>query len=175
MAGHKGAARGADDPRLLRENLMKNLKVILRQDIDKLGDAGEIVTVKPGFARNYLLPRGYAFEATAANMKVIEDERQKGEAKTKRDYLEARRRAAQLDGVSLTFHARAGEESKLFGSITSGDIADRLNSEQGLDFEVDRRAIELEEPIKALGVFSVVVRLHTDVKPEIKVWVIKAE
>lgn len=154
---------------------MKNVKVILRQDIEKLGDAGEVVAVKPGFARNYLLPRGFAFEATAANMRAIEDERAKGEAKAKREYLEARRRASKLEGVSLTFHAKAGEESKLFGSITTSDIAERLNSEQGLDFEVDRRAIELEEPIKALGVFSVAVRLHTDVKPEIKVWVIKAE
>lgn len=154
---------------------MKNVKVILRQDVEKLGEAGEIVAVKPGFARNYLLPRGFAFEATAANMRALEDERSKADAKTKRDFLEARRRASQLEGVSLTFHARAGEESKLFGSITSGDIADRLSSEQGLDFEVDRRAIELEEPIKALGVFSVAIRLHTDVKPEIKVWVIKAE
>jgi large subunit ribosomal protein L9 len=154
---------------------MKNVKVILRQDIDKLGAAGEIVAVKPGFARNYLLPRGFAFEATSANMRALDEERSKAEAKSKRDFLEARRRASQLEGVSLTFHARAGEESKLFGSITSGDIADRLNSEQGLDFEVDRRAIELDEPIKALGVFSVSIRLHSEVKPEIKVWVIKAE
>jgi large subunit ribosomal protein L9 len=154
---------------------MKNVKVILRQDIDKLGAAGEIVAVKPGFARNYLLPRGFAFEANNANMRALEEERSKAEAKSKRDFLEARRRASQLEGVSLTFHARAGEESKLFGSITSGDIADRLNSEQGLDFEVDRRAIELDEPIKALGVFSVSIRLHSEVKPEIKVWVIKAE
>lgn len=154
---------------------MKNVKVILRQDIEKLGDAGEVVTVKPGFARNYLLPRGYAFEATAANLQAIETERAQGEARAKREFLEARRRASKLEGVSLTFHAKAGEESKLFGSITTSDIAERLNSEQGLDFEVDRRSIELEEPIKSLGVFSVAVRLHPEVKPEIKVWVIKAE
>jgi large subunit ribosomal protein L9 len=154
---------------------MKNMKVILRQNVDKLGDAGEVVTVKPGFARNYLLPRGFAFEATAANLRAIEAERAHGEAKAKRDFLEARRRASKLESVSLTFHAKAGEESKLFGSITTADIADRLNSEQGLDFEIDRRSIELEEPIKSLGVFSVAVRLHSEVKPEIKVWVIKAE
>jgi large subunit ribosomal protein L9 len=152
---------------------MKTVKVILRQDIDKLGDAGEVVTVKPGFARNYLLPRGYAYEATAANLREIEQEKSRVEAKGRRDYLEARRRASQLEGVSLTFHAKAGEESKLFGSITTGDIADRLN-EQGLDFKVDRRAIDLDEPIKTLGVFAVPVRLHTDVRPEVKVWVIKA-
>jgi large subunit ribosomal protein L9 len=154
---------------------MKTVKVILRQGIEKLGDAGEIVTVKPGFARNYLLPRGFAFEATTANLRQLEADRHRAEATTRRAYLEARRRAAQLESVSLTFHAKAGEESKLFGSITSGDIAERLNSEQGLDFEVDRRSIELEEPIKSLGVFSVAIRLHADVKPEVKVWVIKAE
>lgn len=153
---------------------MKNLKVILRQDIDKLGEAGEVVTVKPGFARNYLVPHGFAFEATAANMRAIEAERQKGEARAKRDFLEARRRASKLEGIALTFHAKAGEESKLFGSITSADIADRLR-EQGLDFELDKRWIELDEPIKALGVYSVAVRLHTDVKPEVKVWVIKQD
>jgi large subunit ribosomal protein L9 len=153
---------------------MKTLKVILRQDIDTLGAAGDVVTVKPGYARNYLLPRGFAFEATQSNLRRIEEDKSRAEAKTRRDYLEARRRASQLEGVSLTFHAKAGEESKLFGSITSGDIADRL-AEQGLDFEVDRRAIELDEPIKALGVFAVPVKLHADVKPELKVWVIKAD
>jgi large subunit ribosomal protein L9 len=154
---------------------MKTVKVILKQSIEKLGEAGEIVTVKPGFARNYLLPRGFAYEATTANLRELEADRHRAEAVTRRSYLEARRRASQLENVSLTFHAKAGEESKLFGSITSGDIAERLNSEQGLDFEVDRRSIELEEPIKSLGVFAVAIRLHPDVKPEIKVWVIKAE
>jgi large subunit ribosomal protein L9 len=153
---------------------MKTVKVILRQNIDKLGDTGEVVTVKPGFARNYLLPRGFAYEASAANLRQIEEDKSRVEARSRRDYLEARRRASQLEGVSLTFHAKAGEESKLFGSITSSDIADRLN-EQGLDFQVDRRTIELDEPIKALGVFAVPVKLHTDVKPEVKVWVIKAD
>ena len=168
MARHSGATCAGERPK-------KTLKVILRQDVDKLGDAGEIVSVKPGFARNYLLPRGFAYEATSANLKVLEDERMKAEQRSKRDYLEARRRASQLESISLTFHAKAGEESKLFGSITSSDIGERLNQDQGLDFEVDRRNIELDEPIKALGVFSVPIKLHPDVKPEIKVWVIKAE
>jgi large subunit ribosomal protein L9 len=154
---------------------MKTVKVILKQSIEKLGEAGEIITVKPGFARNYLLPRGFAYEATTANLRELEADRHRAEAVTRRSYLEARRRASQLENVSLTFHAKAGEESKLFGSITSGDIAERLNSDQGLDFEVDRRSIELEEPIKSLGVFAVAIRLHPDVKPEVKVWVIKAE
>lgn len=153
---------------------MKNVKVILKQDLENLGQAGEVVTVKPGFARNYLVPRGLAYEATPANIRQLEDEKRRAEAKSKKEYLEARRRAAQLEGVSLTFHARAGEESKLFGSITAADIADRLK-EQGLDFQVDRRQIDLDEPIKALGVYTVPIRLHTEVRPEIKVWVIKAD
>jgi large subunit ribosomal protein L9 len=139
---------------------MKTVKVILRQDMEKLGTEGDIITVKPGFARNYLLPRGFAYEATAGNVKRIEEERRRVEARSKRDYLEAKR--------------RAGEESKLFGSITSADIAERLAS-QGLDFEIDRRQLDLDEPIKALGVFSVPVRLHAEVRPEIKIWVVKEE
>jgi large subunit ribosomal protein L9 len=153
---------------------MKNLKVILRQDVAELGQSGDIVSVKPGYARNFLLPRGMAYEATNANIKQLEEENRRGEARSKQQYLEARRRASQLEAVSLTFHANAGDEGKLFGSITSADIAERLK-EQGLDFEVDKRDIEIEEPIKALGVYNVPVRLHTDVKPEIKVWVIKQD
>jgi large subunit ribosomal protein L9 len=153
---------------------MKTTKVILRQDLEKLGSAGEIVSVKPGFARNYLLPRGFAYEATSANVRQLEEDRRRAEQRAKRDFLEARRRAAQLDGVSLTFHAKAGEESKLFGSITSADIADRLG-EQSLDFTIDRRQVDLPDPIKALGVYSVPIRLHAEVRPEIKVWVIKAD
>ncbi|HSJ24588.1 MAG TPA: 50S ribosomal protein L9 [Longimicrobiales bacterium] len=153
---------------------MKTVKVILRQDVEKLGEAGEVVSVKPGFARNYLLPRGFAFEASAANLRQIEEDKSRAEARGRRDFLEARRRASQLEGISLTFHAKAGDEGKLFGSITSSDIADRLN-EQEIDFKVDRRTIELDDAIKALGVFAVPVKLHPDVKPEVKVWVIKAE
>jgi|SRR5688572_2822136 len=153
---------------------MKNLKVILRQDVPDLGESGDIVTVKPGYARNFLLPRNLAYEATSANIKQLEDEKKRGEAKSKQQYLEARRRSTQLEAISLTFHANAGEEGKLFGSITSGDIAERL-AEQNLDFQIDKRDIELDEPIKALGVYNVPVRLHTDVKPEIKIWVIKQD
>jgi large subunit ribosomal protein L9 len=153
---------------------MKNVKVILRDDLEKLGTAGEIVTVRPGYARNYLLPRGLAYEATASNVRQLEAEKRRAEQRAKRDYLEGRRRASQLEDMSLTFHAKAGEESKLFGSITTGDIAERLG-EHELDFAVDRRQIELDEPIKSLGVYAVPIKLHTDVRPEIKVWVIKAD
>jgi large subunit ribosomal protein L9 len=153
---------------------MKNVKVILRESVPSLGEPGAVVAVKPGYARNYLLPRGLAYEATAANLRHLDDEKKAVEARARRDFLEARRRASQMESVSLTFHARAGEESKLFGSITSADIADRLK-EQGLDFEVDRRWVDLPDPIKALGVYTVPIRLHADVRPEIKVWVIKAD
>ena len=153
---------------------MKNLKVILRQDVPELGQSGDIVTVRPGYARNFLLPRGMAYEATGANIKQLEEEKRRGESRAKQQYLEARRRASQLEPLSLTFHANAGEEGKLFGSITSADIAERLN-EQNLDFEVDKRDIELDEPLKSLGVYNVAVRLHAEVKPEIKVWVIKQD
>jgi len=155
--------------------MAKNVKLILREAVPSLGEQGEVVAVKPGYARNYLIPRGFASEATAANMKALEEEKKRGEARAKRDYLEARRRASQVEGISLTFHANAGEEGKLFGSITTADIADRLNSEQKLDYAIDRRQIELEEPIKALGVYTVPIRLHGDVKPEIKVWVVKGD
>jgi large subunit ribosomal protein L9 len=153
---------------------MKTVKVILRQDVEKLGSVGEVVNVKPGYARNYLLPKGVAYEATAAKVRELEEERRRAEQRAKRDYLESRRRASQLEGLSLTFHAKAGEESKLFGSITAADIAERLG-EQELDFTVDRRQIDLDEPIKMLGVYSVPVRLHADVRPEVKIWVIKQD
>ena len=154
---------------------MNSTSVILRQAVPNLGEAGDLVTVKPGFARNYLLPRGLAYEATAGNIRRLEDDKKRADERSKRDYLEARRQASALEAVSLTFNARAGEESKLFGSITTADIAEKLNAEGKLGFAVDRRQIELEEPIKSLGVFSVPVKLHGDVRPEIKVWVIKEE
>jgi large subunit ribosomal protein L9 len=148
------------------------MQVILREPMENLGNAGEIVEVKPGFARNYLIPQGKAYEATPLNVRRIESERQKQQAKAAETLAEARARAGSLEAVSLTFHARAGEEGRLFGSITSADIAERL-AEQGV--QVDRRQIELDEPIKALGVFSVPIRIHSEVRPEIKVWVIKEE
>ena len=153
---------------------MKNIKVILRQDVTDLGATGDVVTVKPGYARNFLLPQGLAFEATSANIKRLDEDKRRSEAKSKKERLEANRRAAQLENVSLTFQANAGEEGKLFGSITSADIADRLN-EGDLDFTIDKRDIELDEAIKALGEYDVTIRLHTEVKPQIKIQVVKQD
>jgi len=144
------------------------MKLILKQDVTNLGESGTIVDVKPGYARNYLIPQGLAYAASAANLKKMEQEQADAEERGKRAYLEARRRASQLEGMVLVFQAKAGEEGKLFGSVTSADIADRAN-EQGLDFEIDRRKISLDEPLKQIGVFPVPIRLATDVEAEIEV------
>jgi large subunit ribosomal protein L9 len=148
------------------------MQVILRERMENLGNAGDVVEVKPGFARNYLIPQGLAYEATDANVRRIERERSQLVRHGEEQVADARARAGTLEGVSLTFHARAAQEGRLFGSITPADIVEKL-MEQGI--EVDRRQIELDEPIKALGVFSVPIRLHAEVRPEIKVWVIKEE
>ena len=148
------------------------MQVILRERLDNLGDAGDVVTVKPGYARNYLIPRGHAYAATDANLKRIGREREQTARRAAAELDTARQSATAIEGVSITFTARAGEEGKLFGSITSSDIADKL-AEQGV--EIDRRQIQLDEPIKALGVFTVPVRLHADVRPELKVWVVKED
>lgn len=148
------------------------MQVILKERLENLGDAGEVVTVKPGYARNFLIPKGLAYEANEANVRRLDRERARIQQEAAAQLEEAKKRAASLEEVSVTFTARAGDEGRLFGSITSSDIADKL-AEQGV--EVDRRQIQLDEPIKALGVFNVPLRLHADVRPEIKVWVIKEE
>lgn len=147
------------------------MEVILRQAIDRVGQPGEIVKVSPGFARNYLLPRGLAYEATPGNRKRIAQERARLEAAESARRTAAETLAARLGEASLTFAARVGEEDRLFGSVTAADIAQQLHA-QGFP-EIEKRQIELHEPIKALGVYKVPVRLHADVKPEIRVWVVK--
>ena len=153
---------------------MRSVKVILREDLENLGASGDVVIVKPGFARNYLIPQGFAYEASDANVQRIEGERQRAEERAKRDYLEARRRASQLEGSTLVFQARAGEEGKLFGSVTNADVADRIN-EGGLDFEVDRRQVVLGEPLKQLGEFVVVVKLQAEVAVDVLVTIERGE
>lgn len=146
------------------------MEVILRQAVEKLGHPGDIVKVSPGYGRNFLLPRGLAYEATPGNRKRIEQERQRLESAEEQRRGAAQEVAGKLEQVSLTFSARVGDEGKLFGSVTSADIAQQLE-QQG--FHIEKRQIELHEPIRALGVYRVPVRLHADVHPEIKVWVIK--
>ncbi len=147
------------------------MEVILREAVDKLGHPGDVVKVSPGFARNYLLPRGIAYEATPGNLKRIAQEKDRLEHAENARRAAAQEVANKLEPVSLTFSARVGEEGKLFGSVTSGDIAQQLEA-QGL--HIEKRMIDLHEPIRALGVYKVPVKLHADVKAEIKVWVIKA-
>jgi large subunit ribosomal protein L9 len=147
------------------------MEVILRQDVPDLGQAGQIVSVRDGYGRNYLVPRGLAYPATAGNKaRVASEARRRGEIaagqKSDADAL-----AQRLVAQELTFSVRAGEGDRLFGSITSADIAARL-AELGLP--VDKRLIELAEPIKMIGVYKVPVRLHHDVRPELRVWVVKA-
>ncbi len=146
------------------------MEVILRNAIDKLGHPGDVVTVSPGYARNYLLPRGFAYQATPGNLKRIAQERTRLEAAESERVAAAQEIADKLAEVSVTFAARVGDDGRLFGSVTAADVAHQLEA-QG--FKIERRQIELLEPIKALGVYRVEVRLHADVKPEIKVWVIK--
>ena len=146
------------------------MEIILRQAVENLGKPGDVVTVKNGFARNYLLPRGFAYEATPGNLKRISQERSRLEAAENDRRETASELGKRLEEVQLTFSARVGEEGKLFGSVTSSDIAEQLAS-QG--FSIEKRMIDLHEPIKALGVYRVPVKLHADVKPEIRVWVIK--
>jgi large subunit ribosomal protein L9 len=146
------------------------MEVILRNAVDKLGHPGDIVSVSPGYARNFLIPRGFAYEATTGNRKRIALEKSRLEALENERIEAAKAVAEKLAEVSVTFAARVGEEGKLFGSVTTADIAHQLEL-QG--FKVEKRQIELNEPIKTLGMYKVGVRLHADVHPEIKVWVIK--
>jgi large subunit ribosomal protein L9 len=146
------------------------MEIILRQAVENLGKTGDVVNVKPGYARNYLLPHGLAYEATPGNLKRIQQERARLEAAENERRGTAQGLAEKLEQVSLTFSARVGEEGKLFGSVTATDIAAQLEA-QG--YHVEKRQIDLHEPIKALGVYRVPIRLHADVKPEVRVWVIK--
>lgn len=146
------------------------MEVILRQTVENLGNPGDVVTVSNGFARNYLLPRGVAFLATEGNKKRIAQEKARLEAAEATRRQSAQELADKLAEVSITFAARVGDEGKLFGSVTPADIAQQLET-QG--YHVERRQIDLHEPIRQLGVYRVPIRLHAEVRPEIKVWVIK--
>ena len=147
------------------------MEVILRQTVENVGNPGDIVKVSNGYARNYLLPHGLAYQATPGNLKRIAAEKARLEAAENERRQSARTLADRLEQVSLTFSARVGDEEKLFGSVTAADIVQQLHA-QGFP-EIEKRQVDLHEPIKSLGVYKVPVRLHADVKPEIKVWVIK--
>jgi len=147
------------------------MELILREDVPSLGKAGQIVRVKPGYARNFLLPQGLAFEATEGNKKRIAAETKAREARAATERAGALDLASRLGAVTLSFTAKAGDDGKLFGSITANDIAQQLEA-QGVT--IDRRRIELEHPIKALGSHVVPIQLHHDVHGEVRVNVVAA-
>jgi large subunit ribosomal protein L9 len=144
------------------------MEVILREDVQSLGKAGELVRVKPGYARNFLLPKGLAYEATEGNKKRIAAEGRARQARHATERTEAEQLAGRLGALTIALVAKAGEGERLFGSITSQDIADAVMA-QGI--ELDKRKIELEHPIKTLGTHTVPVRLHADVQAELAVTV----
>ncbi len=146
------------------------MEVILREDVAHLGRIGEIVKVKNGYARNYLIPHGKAYPATKGNKRQVEFEDARRMKRLELEKGEAEAFAARLADVTLAFTAKTGDGDRLFGSITTADIADKL-AEAG--HQVDRRHIELHEPIKVIGEHRIGIRLHMDVKPEIVVTVTK--
>ena len=152
--------------------MAKRSEVILRAEVEDLGHAGDVVEVAPGYARNYLLPRGLAYIATEANKQRVAQEKKRYEEKLEQERAEALALATKLEGVVLEFRAMAGEEGQLYGSVAVADIADRL---EGLGFEVDRSQIKLDHPIKALGEYEVPLRLHPRVTQPIGVRVEREE
>jgi large subunit ribosomal protein L9 len=157
----------------MRSNQAKGafpMKVILKQDVANLGKCGELKEVAPGYARNHLLPRGLAVEATAQRLKEWQQQKAKIEAESREQEEVARQQADLLSRQDLVFTMPAGEGGRLFGSVTPGDIADKLKQS---GFEVDKKRIELEEPIKLIGSFKAFVRLYPGVKAELSIVVEK--
>jgi len=146
------------------------MKVILKEDVKKLGNMGQIVTVTDGFARNYLVPKGLAVEASTKNMKSLEHAQRVIQEKAKKVKESLQDFADRLSKVTLVMKAKAGEEGKLFGSVTSMDIAEQLKNE---GIEVDKKKILLEEPIKRLGNYTVGIHLHSDINSQINLQVVE--
>lgn len=148
------------------------MKVILKENMENLGHIGDIVKVAPGYARNYLLPRGLALEATSRNAKALDHAKRQMEYKKNKVLEVAKQFAARIEGIALVLPHQAGEEGKLFGSVTNMELAEQLKA-QGI--EVDRKKIALAEPIKQLGEYTVAVKVHPEVTAKLKVNVTKAE
>lgn len=146
------------------------MKVILRQNIDKLGKIGQIVDVKDGYALNYLIPKGFAYVAVKGNVKALEEEKKIVEKRNQQELKAAEMLASELEKISVTIPVQVGEEDKIFGSVTTQMIADALK-EKGHD--IDKRKIELEEQIKTLGIYNVNIKLHPSVNAKIKLWVVR--
>jgi len=146
------------------------MEVLLKKEVKNLGKQGDIVKVKDGFGRNYLLPKGLAALATAKNLKILEHEKLKESKVLEKVKKSAEEVAERLKKISCTIIRHAGEEDKLFGSVTSMDIAESLSNE---GFEIDKKDILLDEPLKKLGVYQIPVKVHPEITVEVKVWVVK--
>jgi large subunit ribosomal protein L9 len=142
------------------------MEVILKEDVNKLGSRGDVVRVAEGYGRNYLLPRKLAIEATASNKAVIEQMKAAAVRRSAKEKSQAEELSKQFDGISVSFARRSGEHDQLFGSVTSGDIAEALEKK---GFNVDRRKVQLHEPLRTLGEFSIPIKLHKDVTTHLKV------
>ncbi|OGD27516.1 MAG: 50S ribosomal protein L9 [Candidatus Aminicenantes bacterium RBG_19FT_COMBO_65_30] len=148
------------------------MKVILKQDVEKVGRRGDVVNVAPGFGRNYLIPRKMAIAVTPTNIKMIEIERQALKKKLEIERKSFQSLAQKLNQVSLTFTRRAGEKDVIFGSVSAGDVKDALD---GLGYDIDKKKILLDEPIKRLGNFSVPIKISADDRAEVKIVVTREE
>lgn len=148
----------------------KYMKLILKEDVDKLGESGDIVDVKPGFDRNYLIPQGKAIIASDGAIKQLEMIKEKAERRAELTVEAAKELAERLETTSVTIPVTVGEDEKIHGSVTNQDVADAL---QERDIEIDRRKIELDQDIKTLGEYTATVNLLGELKPQIKVWVVK--
>jgi large subunit ribosomal protein L9 len=146
------------------------MKIILRQNVERLGQRGDIITVKDGFARNYLIPRKLALVATPGNLRTFQEEKKQLDVRENKDRRLAEQLAKKLKSVSITATVAVGEEDRVFGSVTAQTIAGLLKDK---GYEIDKKKILLEEPIKALGVYTVPLKLHHDVEGKVKVWVVK--
>ena len=146
------------------------MKVVLKKNIDRLGNVGDVVTVADGYARNYLIPRDLATRADAGKIKLIEHERRVIRAREEKAIKETQELARRIEEVSCTISARAGEEDRLFGSVSESDIALALD-EAGV--QIDKKSVQLEEPIKELGVYSVPIDLGRGITARLKVWVVR--
>lgn len=146
------------------------MKIILRENLDNLGEIGDVVDVKDGYARNFLIPRKLAYEASTKNMNQLEAQKKQLERKIEKEKINAEKIRQELEKVSLTIQMKVGEDGKLFGSVTTQMIADALK-EKG--FDIDRKTITIPEPIKALGIYTVEIKLHKEVEAKVKVWTVR--
>jgi large subunit ribosomal protein L9 len=144
------------------------MEVILKEDVPKLGNRGEVVKVAEGYGRNFLLPKKLAIEANAANKAVIDQMKAAAVRRSAKEKSEAEELAKQFEGLEVSFTRKSGENDQLFGSVTAGDIAEALEKKS---FHIDRRKIQLHEPLKTIGEFIVPIKLHKDVTTHLKVMV----